>query len=521
MVKYSLEAMDARVSSKLGTELEALWQEVIDYRDKDLKGVSFQGKVNAIQTMFAKKIAKRFMDIVYKHTGLYITTVFFKPHFETCFCTWICAGKGALNQRGTQQIEGILNGQANNLVGDLNWNEFTPNELIKMASSYDTTKGIIKPEMRKQIKEWFKCAIGFDLSLGFLSNDYLPKGTDCEYLNARELTAIMLHEIGHNLTLIEHAADMYARQSLFKALENAFKLNATPEKTFVLARAIAKYAKEHGYESDAAKLLEATARAEADFKSTGGSKSPAQEKKFIGSFIASIFYLLFTVIGSTFTSVFGNPTSEFNRMGQKKKLGDTIINERMWTWQERKADEYAFSHGYGADQVKALEKIYAFYRYIGKSEEEIKRITAIEKANSDISLTSKIGCMFWSLVMFTNDSARMYPPGSQRYKEILGQTIRELKNHGASAEYISKYVSDADAIIASIDNMAKEDKYVEECIYRWKAFYKIFSIRSFVSWLIDGRIDTELANIIDSIHSLNDNLMTYYGHKFEQLAKRV
>ena len=65
MFSLALESMQASVKSKLGSELEALFQEVIDYRDKNLEDVNFDSKRNAICTYFQKNVAKRMMDIVW------------------------------------------------------------------------------------------------------------------------------------------------------------------------------------------------------------------------------------------------------------------------------------------------------------------------------------------------------------------------------------------------------------------------------------------------------------------------
>ena len=520
MLFRSTEAMEASLGSPLGRELEALWQSVIDYRDTECKELGFKAKCQMIQNFFAKNVARRFMDVVYKHTGLNIIEVVFKPHFQTCFCTWIGIGKGSFNQKGTEQITGMLNGQWNHLVGDwVSGRPFTVRELMTMAKSYDPVKGVIKPEMRKQIASWVKCAMGFDIALGFLALDYLPKNSGCEYLTARELTAIMLHEIGHNLTLVEHAADLYAKQSMMKALEEAFAKTATPDRALEFAKEVSWYARSQGWTKEADSLQLAVERATKDFQTTGQNRNPVGERKFIFALIGSAFYLLINLITTASTAIFGNPTSDLNRKGQKKKLGDTIISERMWTWQERKADEYAFAHGYGADQVRSLEKIGKIYARLGRSEEEVQKMNAVEKAGSDLSLLVRLQLSAFANIIISDYGYRMYPPGSERYKEIMRHTIRELKNNGASAEYVNKYMRDLEEMIYLIDNMSASDKYLEEQMLKYKAFYKICSIRSFLTWIVDGRVDTELAEILDKLQVLNNNLVTYYGHKFEQLAK--
>lgn len=518
------ESMQAVTSSGLGKELESIWQEVIDFREKTCKGMSFQNKVKAIQTFFAKTTGKRFMDAVWKHTGLWIETVFFKPHFETSFCTWIAFGKTDETLfEGTKQIEGILDGSANSLVNDwFSSKEFSVDELIMLAKSYDLEKGIIKPDMRAKIKKLVRCAMGFDLSLGFLSKDYLPENAGLEYLTARELTGIMLHEIGHNLTLVEHAADMYAHVSAFKALRNAFSKNATPEKAIELGKKVAGFASKAGMTEDAASLLNATMQAEKDLKSAGKHPDVKGCKTFIGSLIISSFALLDSAIVGAIDVLIADPSRADlrTRAGQNKKLGDVLINTRMTTWQERKADEYAFSHGYGADCVEGLEKITRFYNLIGRSAEDIQASLEAEREHKALGLCTKLQLTAMAQHLMAIRQFRLYPPGADRYREIMRSTIRELKNHGASAEYVTKYMEDIERILKIIENRSREDKYFDDAYNSYKVFLKYCSIRSFVSWFVHGRCDTELVETLDNIQKLSNSLLTFYGEKFTQLAKK-
>lgn len=520
MVNYSCEAMSAVTESPLGKAIEGLMQEVIDYRDSlSIPKGNYNARSNLIQRFFAEKIAKRYIETVNKYTGLTIVQIFFKPHFKTCFCTWILFGKGSLNWRGTEQITGILNGQANKLVEGWYPGEFSVKELMILAKSYDVEKGIIKPEMRKEISKYVKCAMGFDIALGFLLEDYLPPNAGVKYLTAKELTAICLHEIGHNLTLVEHAADLYAHQSKFKALEAAFAKQATTKTAIELAKAVAKEAKSNGYENESSMLLGAVNRLEADSGEVKGVNKA--EKNIISATIGSAFFLLTKMFSDATTMVFGNPTNEFNRLGQKMKLGDTVINERMWNWQERKADEYAFTHGYGAYQVSSLEKIGKLYGMRGMSSSDIEHLKLVESGKESMSLFLKLRLSFFADMIFQDPRFRSYPPGPERYREILKCTIRELKAHGADGDYVTKYMEDIESILKSLAEMRKTDIYMHESYLNHQLFYKYCTIRSFITWLVDGRVDTELAEVLNDIQELNNNLVTYYGFKFEQLSKKV
>lgn len=524
MFSLALESMQASVKSKLGAELEALFQEVIDYRDKNLEDVNFDSKVQAICTYFQKNVAKRMMDIVWKNAGLYIAAIEFRPHFRSQFCTWMCYGHTApRTQNGTFQIENILNGQANGFVNDLFANkEFTVEELVKIAMSFDVEKGIIKPQFRKDMKKWIQCGIGFDIALGFLAKDYLPKNADVDYLTARELTAIMLHEIGHNMNLVEHAADMYAHVSAFNALRTYAEKMCTPQQAIELGKYAIAYGTQAGLNKDASRLAGIVESASKDLASCGKQQLDQNGKNcFVLSMVCSAFELLGEAIHIICDIAIADPTRWTFRMSQNKKVGDTIIHDRMWQWEERHADEYAMLNGYGADQVTSLEKIMKVYNLLGRSSKEVEQMQHAERTRQKLSLFSKIHLFSVAHNMLSSPMYMLYPPGSQRYREILKSTIQNLKKHGADAAYVTKYMKDIETILDSIDKMSREDKYLELSMERYKVFIKFTSLGSILSWLTHGRVDTELVELLNDIQKLNANLLSYFAVKFQQLAKKA
>lgn len=529
MLTFGTEAMQSVVNSKLGQELDALWQEVIDYREKNLSGtISFDNKTKLLQEFFYKNTAKRFMQIVFKHTGLNIEEIWFKPYFESSFCTWTCIQSGdEITARGTAQIVDSLNGQADTWIndhifyGDTGKGEFTPEQLIKLASTYDVTKGIIKKVDRDSVKKIVRVGMGFDLSMGFMMKDFLPKNSGVENLTAREITSIMLHEIGHSLTLIEHAGDMYAQISSFDALERAFSKELTPEKAIAVGKKAAEIGLKAGYTKDATKLSKVVNIAEKELTATSNSNAKGRMAMAKGVFSAS-----WSLISDVFTKAYDllvcDPSGIFHRGsdGKAVKYGDLPSNERMWTWQERKADEYSFTHGYGPDLVEGMTKTDKFFLMIGKS---AKDITVIRKAESDmskLSLFQKLHITHAAHQLYGDIEFRVYPPGTERYKEVLRLTIKELKAHGASAEYVTKYINDIERIARAINSATAYDKYFERQVKRYRLFTKMLGVASFIRWFVDGRVEAEIEELLDDLQKVNNNMVSYFGYKLEQLAKK-
>ena len=206
------------------------------------------------------------------------------------------------------------------------------------------------------------------------------------------------------------------------------------------------------------------------------------------------------------------------RDGQKKKLADLPVSERMWTWQERKADEYAFTHGFGADQVTALEKAMKFYGMIGKSEKDIAALLKEETQGKALGLYAKLRLLFWVQQSFQDYTLRSYPPTSERYREILNHSVKQLKIHGASAEYVDKYIKDIETILTTIDNVSRSDKYFELMQKKYRLFMKYCSLPSFIAWFTNGRAEQELEELMTDIRQLSDNLLGYFEAKFKQLS---
>jgi len=529
MLSLGTEAMHAVTNSRLGAELDALWQEVIDYRDKNLNGtISFNNKTKLLTEFFYKNTAKRFMQTVWKHTGLNIEEIWFKPYFESCFCTWTCIqSTDEITARGTAQIVNSLNGQADTilndmlLMGEANKDEFTVDQLIKLASTYDVTKGIIKKVDREAVKRLVRVAIGFDLSLGFMMKDFLPKNAGIDNLTAREITAIVLHEIGHSLTLIEHAADMYAQISSFDALERAFGRSLTTDKAIELGKKAGEVGLKAGYTKDAAALIKVANQAEKDLLSTSNAAEKGKAMMAKGLKDAS-FSLLADIFTKAFDILICDPSGMFLRGsdGKQVKYGDLPSNERMWTWQERKADEYAFTHGYGPELVEGMTKTDKFYLMIGKSSKDIEIIRRAEADMSKLSLVQRLCISHAAHKFYSDPDFRMYPPNTERYKEILRLTIKELKAHGASAEYVTKYVNDIERIARAINAMSAHDKYFDRQVKRYRVFTKMLGVASFIRWLVNGRVDAEIEEVIEDLQKVNNNMVSFFGYKLEQLAKK-
>lgn len=526
MFDYALEAMQAQVRSKFGQELDKLWQKVIDYRDSELiDEPNYKIRYRKILDFFHQNVAKQFMDLVWKYTGLWIQKTVYTELWECGFCTAIYMNRPgtARSQAGEFQIENMLNG---GFTGRY-WNamipeEFSVEQLVKLATSYDKIKGIIKPDQKEEIRKMVMCQIGFDIRTGFLIEDFLPRNSGIKNFTAQEITALVLHELGHTLTLVEHAADMCALQSSYSYLTSAFKAKhgGSVDEAIKVGEFLTKAAKDKKLPEVSKQMAELTIKLEKNIRDAGSNADIEVKRKLIGGFFEVAFGLISDLFIVPAQMVFGSDTTtRFDPNEQKNKLADLPLNHRILTWQERKADEYAFTHGYGQEIVTSLDTLNRLFSRLGKTPEQIAKINEIDKLGKGIGFFDSLKIALYVPMCYNSYGNLIYPLGIDRFKELLTLSIQQLKANGADPEYIEKYVANIDTMLEKIKKPDQYDAAICRMIKRYQLFIELCSIPSLLSWLLNGRVKRELEVLLDDIQKLSGNLIAYYGIKLQQSAK--
>lgn len=528
MFDISLESMQALIQSRLGKELDAIWQDVIDYRDSTLADMSFKNKLRALRTYFEKHSVQKFKEVVWKYVGLHIDSVHILDILSTgSFCTWMYMDKEAGRMNGTFQIESIVNADyifksyPTFRISQSGNKPFTADDLLKIANSFDKNTGGIKTAVKAELSKWINAEIGFDVTTAFAIEDMLPPKSGVSNFTAREITAVILHELGHNLTLIEHAADCYARISTFRYLETAFK-NANknnPAEAIDLARKVSKEIEKIDKETSDNLNSIADKISTAVESNKNKDYGPNRDGVIVGLIeiamgILSWKYLIpiSMAFGNQQGKRFANQWYE-----QHHKLSDIPVNERLATWMERKSDEYAFSHGYGAEIVSSLDKLTKFMARRGMSEKAIANLNDIEKQGKIFRLFKALRLIALLPAMAGTYSYSLYPAGVKRYKEVLRLTIQKLKQYSTDPEYVAKYIKDCEKIIEIIDHPSSADE-MEAKLYRcYDLFMKYCSLPSFIDWIVHGRVRRDIEDLIRDVEAAGNSLLTYYGHKLQQI----
>ena len=527
MFTTSLEAMQPVLQSKLGKELDDIWQEIIDYRDTQCKDMSYSGKLGALRKFFRDKTIKKFQACVWKNLGLTIREVvltnldsggfanasFFNPSDKD-------------DQTGWLKIEETQN--ANYLhkcypFVDFSGTDKMPIEkFIEIANAFDTNRGVVVESQRQRMRTVFYCDIFWDIETGLMIEDRLPKNGGISNFSAQEITAIILHELGHTINLIEHAADMYARISTFKYLEAVFKSahGENVEDVLKLTEKVSEILAKKGDKVNADRMMQISNKVRHDVRFAGAANRPDMTKNILGSIIYYSFVFLFNAIALPFDVVFGNSQSyRFGKDDQKTKRGDIASNGRMVAWNERHADAFTVQHGYGTFQVSALDKLGRYFEREGRTEKEIEKLNRAEKLHKDLGFLTKAKLLLFAPMIAGNSGYIVYPEGVKRFREILNQTIQDLKQCSTNPAYVAKYIKDIEFILDKIENFNKTEEYIAKIYRGYDIFMKFFSLPSMVEWLVNGRVQRELEQLVNDANAIGNNLLTYYGFKLQQLGK--
>ena len=387
-----MEAIDYLANPALGDKLTKLFQKVFDYKESlDYKHVIAGGesacrdyRLQMVYDYFSKVISKDFLKVLKDTANLEVKQLYLTGGKDDGLTFCFACDIGI-----SEQYRGMSTLIAHE-IGDLQYDSAgvpltSPiiEDLTHLAECIDLKKGRLTTSKygRKRDKPLYVPAMYFDVNGAFCAEDFVSTEHYSEPFTAREVTAIMLHEVGHAMTVIEHAGDIYVTRARILAEANAFK---RVKDTSVLKAFLTEF--KNGVLNDVtaqANALAAKAGGEGTFlrKATGtvnglvtcldklivedtSASVGTAIKAFIGNFFARILWLVLYLFADLIMLCMGiffwtETTDMFvwDRGQFNEKLGDTPANYNRTFLLERWADEFATRLGYGPELASGLRKL--------------------------------------------------------------------------------------------------------------------------------------------------------------------
>lgn len=497
----ALEAIAFQNGSPLAAELIKIFQSCIDIRELEYDNRG--AKVTAVIKYFKDQASGEFIRAIKKHTGMSVSHFHIQNNFNMFFACLMKVGDeyGMTAHDIIDRYSGLSDTKNSNMrkdhLNNMNIKPTTAAEMEKIADSVNIKSGKFGDGLFRKNKIMME--LYFDPYSAFLTRD--TGHSKFEYLTAEEIAAIMLHEIGHMLSMLEHSADSYFRLKTHELANDHFVKNATRVEKI-------KYVKS---------FLEKNFKK----KSTIEPKEPMNKDNVVETVFYSI--VLFLVMP---TMVFLSPVLalvnflfraaeeanlQLRDIGNKRSdFASSRINTK---YCEQLADEYVSRHGLAGPLTSALAKITHMGQGIG-----FPTIT-------ESSLIYYLGKVPWMIeVMFMGDiSSGMtgaYDRTKKRIEQNMLHVLSVFKNSNMPPEMLDVYLKDYETTKAVFTNRKLSDKFVEASELLHKLGTYLFNPVTLASMISSGRFNAEYDNLSERVDRLVDNKLLYRAGKLEQLLNK-
>lgn len=401
LTKYALpcvpgnEVIDFQVNTAIGKKLTKIFQAVIDYRDaltypKDMSEVDRVAYRNSAVTDFVNQnMVPDFKEAVRKEIGLIVTEIRLFYGMEIGI-----TGQFAI---GASFDDIVL---AQRYTGHLNAIEFQSNnskkteDLMSVSKLADLSTGKFTG-FKTDGGRTVSCKMLFDVNTAFLANDFVAMNKR-DLLTAEEITAIMLHEIGHAHSIAEHLSRAYyyrERLESYRANLGGLSKAELAERILKDGEVFLKKSKDimnepeiknldpekqkmvHGWLDSVRGIVVSTSEYIKEHEEVSEEEAGSSiiatgaglmvllfnmVQMLIGcvSCLITLFLTVFTLM-QTISTLFQDMSAAVGRgvnldNGKNNDTGTSFLQE---TYVERWADEYVARCGYGAQMASGLNKV--------------------------------------------------------------------------------------------------------------------------------------------------------------------
>ncbi len=334
----------------------------------------------------------------------------------------------------------------------------------------------------------------------------------CDYFTAEEITAVVLHEIGHMFTALAHSADKCFRSLVYNRSMEYFLQNATiPEKVKLAKNGINKLDPK-----EAAKVSSALDQCTAVDNSTNngtwvGDAFNAFLTMFIYPFMlaGAAIYLLFDTMGAVFSECITNwnwnsvKNSDFADLPKQLKLCEQF------------ADEFVSKHGLSHAQASALRKLWDYQAWSSGTFVVGNRLSAL-------SYTVNKTLFYVTTLIYGDCSGgdnTNYDNRTERATRLLYETAKAFKNKDVSPEMVDFFIEDYEKtkleLTKNKSTLHKVGDFSETIIN-----IRHYLISALPAMLISGRFSDEYKKLYGRVEQLMSNPLFYRAAKLERLLKK-
>ena len=540
------EVINFQSNSALGNALTKVFQDVIDYRDNlEYPRTMLDGserrdyRIEKVFEYVETYMIPDFHAAVKKHAGftveLYVTGGI-RDQLTFAFAVDTSLGD-VLSSREMQNREtGIASDFGSVLV-----DEKKVAKLASLSDAVDLTTGMLRDTTKTAFKKDIPVRMYFDANAAFLFSDFVPSaGKGIELFTAEEIAAIMCHEIGHIITIIEHMRTMYYYRDRTESAKVAFSKLKDKE----LIKAAATFATENAKELDKLAKTEfgntpyfKTFKAAADTVTSKLISLDSGEESttiIISDMMMFLIRLAVTIISASIYLIFLGTISAINglaatiakitnarqnqghRYTTGDKLSDTTATGMNYIYIERWADEFVSRQGLGAELASALNKLNDFLPLagfgMGIASESLRSSSVF--ANLCIFLNFVINEPL-NFILNGVFSQSIYEEQYERVKRIRENTYAIFKNSDLDATTVDRYLRNIRLLDEQVEK-AKASRngaiirFIGSAIKLWINPVAIADI------VVDGNLERDYYKLQNQLDAMFNNPLFYHATRLER-----
>lgn len=519
------EAIAFQANSPLAKGMTAIFQEALDHRDK-LRTKYLDKELSAADYdkqmyKFAKgTMSPKLRAHILKETGLdlkYISIQNTKPHFGLYA---VDLSMDSLHST-VMNIEKMLGRKGYTPEDDI---KKRLRESMEMSENLDLLTGKLSSSIYGNKRRITGC-VYLDMLSAFLP-DLLLDFKEDEFLVAEELAAIIMHEVGHVLTLVEHAGYWHATR-LSIGQVNKLASVSNPAEVFQSLSGVFNesigFLKKKGFISEKnAKILENCIASVSDaynemVEDSDGSfvKSVAIQAliTLVWALTTATGYMLalsieWRLIMEMMESIFSMNSDN----GGAHRSTDTKYTSHDSSRMERVADEFVSRHGMGQHLASGLSKI----MYMGRMFMASGMVgIGDSRARKMFHWLVETRC-FINELQFAGLGSIMYEGRMERFDRMRQNAQGAFRQFNMPPDMVERYMND----LKGIEKICEEQRKRYAIVFAehlWK-FLGMFGLPNVWRMLNSGNLDRDYKKMFDKLDELTNSKLYVQAYRIEQMT---
>lgn len=498
----SLETIEFQHRSKFANAMTEVFQDVIDYRDS-LEG-SDRFIVKSVLAYTKSKLPNRFKKVVKTHVNLNVTKLHLSQYLDCMFAV--------LPNIATPDISlNTFYGYTGTILPE--YTPTTAEELNKVSDTFSKELSRIGKDS-VNINNYNKpinCTMFFDPNVAFLSKELIH--TDLRRMTAEEIASIMMHEVGHMMSIIEHANKQYnVMEANKKALDYFNKYAPTKEKIKNNKKLLEQFKKDKKISKDITDKFTKIQKGIDELEKSKGIYEKVILK--IVDLVSVSMGIIFSIYAYSFGWLIDSTLVDFIELllSSSSKTSDKIVTSKNDYINERNADEFVSRHGYGAYLASGLDLIFQ-YSSLGLG-------FVFNQFSSTLRSNSLLRIVLSNMFVLPTDGMGVYETELKRTKRLQQNCIKAFKKINMPDSFIDEYILEYEAIV---DVIKKKDTHSRGAMFVENFFYladQTIRPKTIINMIRNGKLNNDYRKLMETIEKLNSSNLYYKAAKLSQLARR-